>query len=153
METLIIIFGLAILAAVLFGYYALWQWVNAHCASKYQFIPLNGWSLSGASIAAVGLHVGIYMITDGGGIPPLPWPHAFLHTQAANGLVLASVGGLFGLGTLGVLVKKTSLLSGLLAGLVLAIAGTAVFLVVVILILLLLAAAQGGRRRRVYIED
>lgn len=151
MEILLIILGLGVLAVIIFGYGVLWIRLNESCLEKYQFKPLNGWSLFAATLIAIGLYIGVGMIAGGGGIPPWPWSEAFLHSQTANGLVLVASGCILATVTLISLISRTSLLSGLLAGLLLTIAGTLFFLAILLFILLLFGA--GNSCKRIYIED
>lgn len=150
MEILLIILGLSILAVLAFGYGALWIGLNERCMEKHQFQPLNGWSLFAATLIAIGLYVGGVMIAGGEGIPPWPWSENFLHSRTANGLVLIVSGCIIATVTLLILIYRTSLLSGLLAGLLLTIAGTLFFLAILLFIFLLFGGGSG--RKRVYID-
>ena len=151
MEILFIILGLVVIVTLIVGYAATWLKLNESCLEKYQFQPLNGWSLFAATLTAIGFYLGGSMIAGGGGVPPWPWSQEFLHSQTANGLVLVVSGCMIATVTLRSLISRTSLLSGLLAGLLLTIAGTLFFLAILLFILLLFGAGNG--RRRVYIAD
>ena len=149
MDTLLIILGLIALAASIIGYAALWIRLNEKCSEKHQFRPLNAWSLFAATLTAIGIYVGGGIIAGGGGIPPWPWSEAFLHSQTANGLVILASGFIVAIVTLRYLISKTSLLSGLMAALLLTIAGTLFFLAILLFILMLFGVANS--RKRIYI--
>ncbi len=94
MEALLIIIGLVVVALVILGYLSICLALNEHCSQQDKMKPFNGWSVFAATLAAGGIYTGLYMIQDGGGIPNWPWSTAFVHSQAANGMVIAAAGGL-----------------------------------------------------------
>lgn len=151
MEILLMILGIVVLIGILFGYAALWIRLNENCLEKYQLKPLNGWSLFAATLAALGIYIGGGMVAGEGGIPPWPWSEEFLHSKTANGLVLLTSGFTVAIVTLRSLISRTSLRSGLMAGILLTIAGTLFFLAILLFILLLFGARNS--RKRIYIEN
>ena len=153
MQILLVLIGLAILAAIVYGYFIIWFSLNEHCLENHQFKPLNGWSMFAALIAAISIYVGIFLIWQRGGIPPRPWDIDFLFSQTANGLVLATGGVLIAGITSIWLIIRTTIFSGLLAALLLTIAGTLFFLLIVLLILMLYGISRGGGRKTIYIVD
>lgn len=139
MQTLLTI---GIIAAVILSiviYIAIWTKLNEHCIGRYDYKPLNRWSMIAASVAMVCIWAGAFVVYQENKNHPLTLEAIqqdarFWESASANGIVLAVAGLAVGGTTFFRIIYKTSVISGMLAGAMLTISGSLFFLTLVAVI-------------------
>lgn len=179
MQTLIVILVLLILTLVVYGFVVIWMKLNERCIERYGYKPMNSWNLILGSFAMICIGVGSAMVSElepgktGGfeaikefmAAPTVPkidlsLPSLdeiernldFWESTEGNGLVIRAIGLLVG-GIIFLRISyKTSLFSGIVASILLAVIGTLFFLVLIIVIAGLFCAAENSKRKVVVVS-
>ena len=152
MQTLqtIAIIAAVILVAII--YLSVWSKLNNHCIGRYDYKPLNGWTMIAASVAMACIWAGVIVVYQENANHPLTLETVqqdskFWESMAANGIVLAAVGLAVGGSTCFRIIYKTSVASGILAAVMLTISGSLFFVTLVAAVTAAIFMREHKRRR------
>jgi magnesium-transporting ATPase (P-type) len=136
MQTLQTIAIIASVILVAITYLSIWSKLNNHCIGRYDYKPLNRWTMITASVAMACIWAGVFVVYQENASHPLTLEAIernarFWESTAANGIVLAAAGLVVGGTTFFRIIYKTSVASGILAAMMLTISGSLFFLTLV----------------------
>ena len=151
MQALIIIAIIVSILLVILVFAAIWSRLNESCLEKYDYKPLNGWTVFLTGIGMTGVWSGLWMMLHRGSIFTAKVDARFWESTAGNGLVIALFGSLIAVFTILYVAKRTSLACAILAGLMLGISGSVFFVTLAALVLAAMCAADRPNRRTIVV--